>query len=137
MRVYNSKKAVAAQKRFVEKNRDKVNAYRRKRYAENTERLRAQKNSYQSASPEAKKARALKRKYGLTIEQWKALFAAQRGLCPICGAILQDDVDTVVDHDHITNKVRGLLCRKCNCGIGLLQDSVTILERATRYVAGY
>ncbi len=50
--------------------------------------------------------------------------------CVICGI----EAPLVVDHDHVTNKVRGLLCNKCNMAIGLLQDDPMLLEFARMYL---
>lgn len=54
---------------------------------------------------------------------------AQGGGCGICGTI----VDLVVDHCHYTGEVRGILCRKCNSGIGLLSDSPILLLTASNW----
>lgn len=50
--------------------------------------------------------------------------------CVICGV----QAALVVDHDHVTGKVRGLLCNKCNMAIGLLQDDPMLLEFAKMYL---
>lgn len=66
------------------------------------------------------KAQKLKRQFGLTFEQWKKMFLAQFGRCKICGYKLKHIESyattgfTCVDHDHITGRVRGLLCNTCN-----------------------
>ena len=54
----------------------------------------------------------------------------QNNKCKICEKEFQSKWDTVVDHCHTTNKVRGLLCRNCNLGIGLLKDNPEFLKRA-------
>lgn len=78
----------------------------------------------------------LRRQYGLTLEQYQAMLAAQDGVCWICGA----DPSTcryealVVDHDHKTGKVRGLLCNACNSGLGYFRDSISNLEAAMDYL---
>jgi hypothetical protein len=75
----------------------------------------------------------LKSEYGITSEQYNVMYSAQNGQCAICGVskIILD-----VDHDHTTNEVRGLLCRKCNGGIGLLCDSDVLLAKALQYLRG-
>jgi hypothetical protein len=69
------------------------------------------------------------------------MFADQDGKCAICG--LAETVGKLpqglvtpltVDHDHKTDKVRGLLCNKCNVGLGCFCDSVDILFRAVGYL---
>lgn len=69
-------------------------------------------------------------KYGLDQQTYDALVASQNGQCAICGS----EAPLAIDHDHITNKVRGLLCRNCNIGIGHFRDSERHLERAIAYL---
>lgn len=72
----------------------------------------------------------LKALYGMTEEQFNQMKANQGNGCAICERKLK----LVVDHDHDTGKIRGLLCNSCNRGIGYLQDSENILKRAMVYV---
>lgn len=74
------------------------------------------------------------KKYGLTIESYEELLTKQEGRCAVC----RHEVEGLlhVDHDHETGRVRGLLCRECNRGIGLLGDSLEILESAVQYLRG-
>jgi hypothetical protein len=72
----------------------------------------------------------LKRKYGLTLEEFDALLAAQGGGCAICG---NPDADNV-DHDHVTGQVRGILCFTCNVAIGLVGEDEDRLVGALTYV---
>ena len=75
----------------------------------------------------------LKTLYGLTIAAYNQMLADQNGGCAICGKE-PNGRNLVVDHDHNTNKVRGLLCTSCNRGIGLLQDSPDVLRVALAYL---
>lgn len=88
----------------------------------------------------------LERTYGITLEEYKELLIAQSGLCAICetpgidkpehGARKQGLTQRLhVDHDHVTGKVRGLLCGPCNRAIGLLRDDEKIIYAAADYVA--
>jgi hypothetical protein len=86
------------------------------------------------------KDRDLKRKYGITLDQWQQMHNEQGGLCKICGKPetkvdrRQNVVRSLsVDHCHITSKVRGLLCSDCNTAIGLLQHNVELLNKAIAY----
>ena len=51
--------------------------------------------------------------------------------CAICG---NKDVWLVVDHDHITGKARGPLCRSCNAGLGMFRDNTDLLKIAIAYL---
>lgn len=73
----------------------------------------------------------LMRNYGLTPEQFRALFDAQNGLCAICQEPMEDPH---VDHSHETGKVRGLLCARCNSGLGFFKDDPEALLRARLYL---
>jgi protein-arginine kinase activator protein McsA len=59
------------------------------------------------------------------------MIAAQGGRCLIC----QEETKLHVDHCHETKKVRGLLCRECNTGLGKFKERVDLLERAIHYLA--
>lgn len=76
---------------------------------------------------------ALKYFYGITPEQRAELFRKQAGRCVICNRpAWEKDLD--IDHDHKTGKVRGLLCRNCNTGLGMFGDNVEILQNAIEYI---
>lgn len=73
----------------------------------------------------------LKKLYNITLEQFDILVALQSNKCAICGEEL---IKPFLDHDHRTNKIRGILCRNCNIAIGLLSDSPVKLINAVRYL---
>lgn len=81
-------------------------------------------------------------KYGLSLEAYDDLLKAQNYRCKICGIYVKDAPGVgsskggvlCVDHDHLTNKVRGLLCSKCNTGLGLFFDDISNLEKAILYL---
>lgn len=80
----------------------------------------------------------VKRKYGMTIEQYNEMFEAQNGLCAICGYKFgQKSGDCYVDHCHSTKIVRGLLCQHCNSAIGHAKDDPGVLLKAARYVSAF
>jgi len=89
------------------------------------------------------KVRASKRKsnYGLTAAQYAELLVRQEGLCAIChkpdGTIDRRTgklFELSVDHDHATKKIRGLLCFRCNHGLGNFRDDADLLARASMYL---
>lgn len=73
-----------------------------------------------------------KKTYGLSSEDVQRMIKEQFGICPIC---LQPKPEHV-DHDHVTGKVRGVLCFTCNAALGQLRDNPAILRRAARYLEG-
>lgn len=90
--------------------------------------------AWKKANPGAMKKYRL-RKYGLTLEQYEALVKKQDGRCAICDtATPAKHGSWCIDHDHETNKMRGLLCLKCNAGLGSFDDSPANLLAAERYL---
>ena len=71
-------------------------------------------------------------RYGLSAEEFRANIIGQAGRCLVCGRVPHQEL--VVDHDHKTGEFRGLLCRNCNSGIGLLGDDLKSIENARRYL---
>lgn len=66
-------------------------------------------------NPERARAQALKRYYGLTVEQYDELLLRQSGCCAICERDASEfKIRLAVDHDHTTGEVRGLCCNNCN-----------------------
>ena len=78
------------------------------------------------------KAYQLKYMYGVAAV-YDRLLASQNGGCAICRSN-NDGRRLCVDHDHVTENVRGLLCSKCNMAIGLLRDSPDLIRRAATYL---
>ena len=72
--------------------------------------------------------------YGLTVEEYNIILQNQNGGCAICGAKIGNGSKRLgVDHNHITGKVRGILCNACNTGIGLL-NNIELLNKAIEYI---
>lgn len=77
----------------------------------------------------------LRKNYGITIEQYDAMYAAQGGRCKICATSAPRGRGGFhVDHCHSGNYVRGLLCAECNMMLGLAKDSKEILKNAIFYL---
>lgn len=77
----------------------------------------------------------LKRKFGLTSQDYNRMFEKQKGCCAICGRHQSEFKRAlVVDHNHSTDKVRGLLCINCNLGLGHFKDSRGCLVKAVQYL---
>ena len=87
-------------------------------------------NDYRKRNPESDAKRKLKQKYNLSLEEYKRMVSAQENKCYICGKIARLNVD----HNHKTGQVRKLLCHKCNAGIGMFDENITILEQTILYI---
>jgi len=87
----------------------------------------------------------LKIKFGINHDEYDALLRQQEGLCAVCRQPEKAAHHSrwgsngklralAVDHDHVTGKVRGLLCSSCNGALGQLRESVEIIERLRAYL---
>jgi hypothetical protein len=80
----------------------------------------------------------LKKNHGITLDQYESMAAAQCHKCAICDADAASNRRGVlaVDHCHETDRVRGLLCNKCNLLLGLCDDNLNVLHAAILYLQG-
>ena len=79
----------------------------------------------------------VKKKYGITKEQYESLLARQNGGCAICGEPPKPGrfkTRLCVDHDHSTGNVRGLLCDRHNAALGAFGDDLAGLTKAVEYL---
>lgn len=74
------------------------------------------------------------KKYGITVEDYVRMLVEQNGRCAICLSEYPGPNAFHVDHDHATGKVRGLLCTRCNPGLGYFRDDPELLARAIEYL---
>ena len=103
---------------------------------ENPERDAARQRAYRESGRKSISDRRsyLKRTYGISLEQYDEMLAAQGGVCAICGCTPRDDISLHVDHDHTTGEIRGLTCFRCNNSLGDLNDDPRRLRRAIEYL---
>lgn len=77
----------------------------------------------------------LRRRYGVTLAQFKKLYDSQKGLCAICKVHMTTGITQAhLDHNHMTGQIRELLCRCCNGGLGLFKDNTDTMQRAIDYL---
>ena len=130
-----TEKAVARRKKYTEKLKQegKISQYNKK-YRESGG-SNISKEYYNNSKRKVWKNYQLKRDYGITLEQYDERLEQQNYSCLICGS--HKDLfskDLAVDHCHSTGKIRGLLCKNCNTGIGNFKDDVEIMKRAIEYI---
>lgn len=96
------------------------------------------KNARKNYSAEKSRSYKYKRLFGLSLEDFNKLHIEQGGLCAIC---LQKPLTHFkgkpmlnLDHDHRTNKIRGLLCKPCNMLLGEAKDKISVLLSAIKYL---
>ena len=99
---------------------------------------------YESRALKLRKNR-LKKDYGLSWDAYQAMWEGQNRKCAICFRSIKTfpsrreggsryEGRACVDHDHDTKIIRGLLCPKCNKGLGQFSDDPVILSRAIDYL---
>lgn len=110
----------------------------KKRREKNPEKARQacrkwRKNNRKASRGSAREQR-LKRYYGISLEQYRAMLTSQKGVCSICGGVNPNGYRLCIDHCHATGKIRGLLCSLCNTALGYLKDSPLLFRKAADYL---
>ena len=152
-----------SKKQWVLDNPDKVRSYKRKYCERNKEKVNKAKKEWRLKNPDYYKQYLkgydkkrkfyperivymkdyhrnwhYKKKYGLSFEDIQKIWEKCQGICEICRVktIFKDRKSNgfALDHKHNTKKIRGVLCQRCNLGIGLFKDSIKFLESAKKYL---
>jgi len=107
-------------------NREKLRLCAKENYKHNAESYRAKAPAYW-----------LKRRHGITVQERSKMIEDQDFKCAICGIKFGDNNwdKACIDHDHVTNKIRGILCHRCNVMLGLARDNKTILQSSLDYLS--
>lgn len=110
------------------------------RYASNPELFRKRQRDWQRRNPERhkqhcrrKREAAKAKKFGLTRNEFLVIRARRDrgGNCPICKQPVEK---FVIDHDHVTGRIRGLICERCNFALGDFKDNPELIRRAIEYL---
>ncbi len=131
----------ARNRKWAEENPERMKELQQKHREENLEKMKARsKQWYQDnkarAAVNSKKSK-LRTQYGISLETYDAMMEEQKWHCPICGVELNKEETATsprIDHNHETGQVRGILCMKCNSGLGMFKDSPLLLMRAAAYL---
>lgn len=113
--------SIARVERWRRENPKKFEAWKKRNREENRDRIRV-----------SNRRGHLRRKYGISLEDFDFLVVAQAGRCALCDR--HDGHGLHVDHDHTSGRVRGLLCGKCNKAIGLLDEDPRLFAAAVGYL---
>ncbi len=126
--------AAQAAKRHADPGPNRERALRWKR--ENPERVAAKAAAYRASGRKSISDRKshLKRRFGLTLEQYDDMLRSQGGGCALCKRPARPGKALHVDHDHETGRVRGLLCFTCNNALGDFEDEPARLRAAIAYL---
>ena len=109
--------------------------YDKEWYKENREARLEYCRNWCKENPDTTREHHIKHTYGLTLADYDKMLEAQSGVCAICGVSPEEGGRRLlVDHDHKTGKIRGLLCYSCNVGLGHFKDSPHNLAEAIEYL---
>lgn len=119
--------------------REKYHAEYRKSHKEqanrNNKRRKDKRHSGIYRYPVSDKKRNLRLRHaGLTLEEYDRMVSIQNNVCFICGRTTIKGRSLAVDHNHVTGKIRKLLCDLCNRGLGYFKENITIMEKAIQYI---
>lgn len=126
----------AAKRAWYGRNRDAVKDNVRRWQQANAERHNANQRRRRLDPSRKRRERDghLRRKFGISIEQYEAMLEAQGGRCAICRREPHPTISLHVDHDHERGHLRGLICFDCNAGLGKFRDRRRLLAAAMRYL---
>jgi len=103
--------------------------------------IKQSQKAWDKANPERIKGIQLRRHYWPSLSpqaafaNYMAIYNSQNGCCAICGKFEPSVIDGLhVDHNHSSNKVRGLLCGDCNVGLGCFKDNMSHIVNAVHYL---
>jgi len=137
-------------KRTPEEQKERRRQYNKAYYAANTDAIKAKVNKWvannrdkhnikcslwakENNTTESRREVWRKCAYGITTTDYEKMLQDQSGSCALCPEV-PGDKPLCIDHDHASGKIRGLLCDRCNRGLGYFRDSVVSLRKAADYI---
>ena len=122
-------------KKWNSSNKEAHAGHERKHRTNNKDDVKANKAKYVKNNPKNVKESQLKVKYNMTLAQFEEMSKHQNDACAICNTPKSQLIrDLCVDHNHITNKVRGLLCDPCNKALGFIRDNPKVAIKMAEYL---
>ena len=133
---------VSKTQKYYWRNPEKHRFAARERRKNNPDKYKSYVKRYREKNVDAERARHLMREYGLTIEEYNAMSVQQGSVCAICKQPETQERKGVkyrlaVDHCHKTNKIRGLLCFKCNSAMGSFEKRDIPIKNIEDYLERY
>lgn len=126
------------EKRWCANNKDRVKEIKAKsaakKRAEDPRKRANTSKEYRDSNPHKIRETSL-RYYGITADQFDAVYLKQNGMCAICNKEIPPlGKGRHLDHCHKTNVIRGILCTHCNFGLGNFKDNIESLSKAMEYL---
>ena len=113
---------------------ENIKQKRRQSYLENREQELNENAEYYRKNKLKLYLAKIPTQYKITIDKYYEMWDNQKGKCFICEEPPSEKQNLCIDHDHLTGKVRGLLCTKCNKALGLFKDNKELLSKALNYL---
>lgn len=133
--IERKQKRKIAQIKYKQNNPDKVKEWYEKNKQKTIARSKIWAKNNKDKLRNIRRATKLRLKYGITREEYLMLLSKQDNKCKICGKAEKDNGrELAVDHCHNTNRIRGILCVRCNAGLGNFKDNIRLLEKAVNYL---
>lgn len=133
--------SVENQRRYRAKHPEKIKTYNQMwrenhpGYKKEWDRYKKEEKEREKENPKKFRKTPVKKQLNINCEEYIRIFTEQEGKCAICGTHQAELKRALaVDHCHITNKIRGLLCTCCNFAIGLFKDDIENLRCAIFYL---
>lgn len=135
----NSPKGRVSQKKSAQKRRNSFECkeYMREYDASPKGQEIIKRYNHSSIGKENIRRNHLKKNYNMTIDDYDKMFDDHLGKCAICSELPKKNRRLCVDHNHTTNKIRGLVCDRCNSILGYCHDSTSVLQEAIHYLQKY
>ena len=137
----NREKIKESQSRYNMTHKAQRNAYRKMHrmyyihyYQTHKDKMLQQAKDSRNRHRDQIKDRRLRITVGITFEKKKAMWLQQQSCCALCRSPLPDINKSTVDHDHVSGKIRGILCHNCNLGLGHFKDDPIRLQAAIDYL---
>lgn len=131
-RLKNRDRLLKYRKEWRQKNRKKILVQERENYKKNVEKFRKSSREHYRSNKQRELDRIRFKKYGITGDEFRAIIEKQGVKCPICTRRISKNLS--VDHDHVTGRIRGIICNKCNLAIGNAEDSPMRLRAMADYL---
>lgn len=130
----NKEKVIEHRKNYKDRQKIKNKEYRELHKEELKEYNKQYRIDNREKVNELNSKSIIKNRYGLKISDIKEMAIRQQYRCAICENKFHSNKNMHIDHDHKTGKVRMLLCKKCNNGIGFFDDDTVRIEKAILYI---
>jgi len=131
-------------KRYYQKNKQKIAAKAKTFREENPEVMRERYDRHKEKHPMGNRTAQWKYRYGISLDEVQTKFESQGGRCACCEEEIPHYTEFKgknhlfhIDHNHDTGKIRGLLCTKCNTGLGLFNEDIDLIKSAIAYLEKY